>query len=156
MLIIITVTDMTLSNSVAREELKQQLTRQGYRLTQPREIILELLRGTSIHPDANWIYDQVRKRIPHISLGTVYRTMSVLAEAGLIQELHFGDAQARYDGNVSEHYHVICMACGALEDIHMPPLRELERVASELTDYHISGHRVEFYGLCSRCQRKGG
>lgn len=135
-----------------RAELEGRLAQKGYRLTRPREAILELLRATSAHPQADWIYEQVRKQLPHISLGTVYRTLHVLAEAGCIQELRFGSGQAHYDGNVQMHYHLICTRCGAWEDLDMPLARELEQVAAQRSGYRITGHRLEFYGLCRRCQ----
>ena len=137
-----------------REELRAQLVCKGYRLTQSRETILALLRSTTSHPDANWIYDQVRKKLPHISLGTIYRTLNVLVEAGCIGELHFGNGQARYDGNVSEHYHVVCTECGALGDVFVTLPADLESAASEHTDYQITSHHLEFRGLCRECRQR--
>lgn len=116
--------------------LQTRLTDKGYRLTRQRELVLELLRTSARHADANLIYEQMRKQMPHISLGTVYRTLNVLAAAGLIRELHCGD-QAHYDGNMQEHYHVMCNGCGAVEDVDIGHLKQLEAQAAELSGYRI-------------------
>jgi Fur family peroxide stress response transcriptional regulator len=134
--------------------LQKCLTNKGYRLTRPRELILELLCTDAPHADANLIYDQVRKQLPHVSLGTVYRTLHVLAEAGLIRELHCGDGQAHYDGNVTEHYHVMCTCCGTVEDVPISRLDALEQQAETLTRFAVAYHRLDFYGLCARCQER--
>lgn len=137
-----------------QEELKQRLLREGHRLTQPRRIILMLLRSTSCHPDANWVYDQARKQIPHLSLGTVYRTLNILCEAGLVREIHCGEAHTRYDGNTEVHYHVVCRRCGVIGDIPKLPLQQLKAQASKQTNFRIEGCSVEFAGLCPNCQKE--
>jgi Fur family transcriptional regulator, peroxide stress response regulator len=135
--------------------LQERLTDKGYRLTRQRELVLELLRTSARHGDANLIYEQMRKQMPHISLGTIYRTLNVLAAAGLICELHCGE-QANYDGNVQEHYHVMCARCGAVEDVGISRLKQLEEQAAELSGYQVSDHRLSFYGLCAKCQEESG
>ena len=139
------------------EEAKRRLARKGYRLTKQRQAILEVLRGTDAHPDADWVYREVKKVLPHVSLGTVYRSLEVLRDAGLIASLEVGPRR-RYDGNTSEHQHILCTGCGRVVDIHLPPslLDELERQAASEADFAITGHRVEFYGLCPQCRRKAG
>jgi Fur family peroxide stress response transcriptional regulator len=112
-----------------------------------------LLCSTETHPDANWIYDKVREDLPHISLGTVYRTLSVLADAGLIQELYcFNAPQTRYDGDISDHYHVICTSCGAIQDVSLDISHELNETVSAKTDYRIDKRRLDFYGICPDCK----
>ncbi len=139
------------------EEAKRRLARKGYRLTKQRQAILEVLRGTDAHPDADWVYREVKKVLPHVSLGTVYRSLEVLRDAGLIASLEVGPRR-RYDGNTSEHQHIFCTACGRVVDVHLPPslLRELEQQAASEADFAVTGHRVEFFGLCPRCRGKGG
>ena len=139
------------------EEVKRQLAGKGYRLTKQRLAILEVLRSSDAHPDAEWVYREVKKVLPHVSLGTVYRSLEVLRDAGLIASLEVGPRR-RYDGNTSEHQHILCTGCGRVVDIHLSPslLDELERQAASEADFTITGHRVEFYGLCPQCRRKAG
>ena len=139
------------------EEARRRLAHKGYRLTKQRLAILKVLRGTDTHPDADWVYREVKKVLPHVSLGTIYRSLEVLKDAGLIASLEVGPRR-RYDGNTSEHQHILCTGCGRVVDIHLPPslLDELERQAASEADFTITGHRVEFYGLCPQCRRKAG
>ena len=137
---------------VTEKKCAQLLSERGYRLTRPREAILKLLHSTDCHPDANWVYDQVRLEIPNISLGTVYRTLGVLVEAGLIQELHCSDeSQARYDGDIRGHYHIICTACGDVRDVYLAPAHDAEKAVARLTGFRVEGHSLSFFGLCPQC-----
>ena len=139
------------------EEARRRLAHKGYRLTKQRLAILKVLRGTDTHPDADWVYREVKKVLPHVSLGTIYRSLEVLKDAGLIASLEVGPRR-RYDGNTSAHQHILCIGCGRVVDIHLSPslLDELERQAASEADFTITGHRVEFYGLCPQCRQKAG
>jgi len=137
--------------SEREEELRQKLAEKGYRLTRQRRVILDVLRGTKSHPNAEWIYQEARKRIPNVSLGTVYRTLNILEDAGLVQEMTCGGSSRRYDGNVENHYHITCTRCGQVIDVALPLRSELERQASVATDFKVTGHRLEFYGICPNC-----
>src|SRR5499425_1903888 len=86
------------------------LRARGLRLTGPRRVILEVLRGTESHPTAEWVHRVVRRRLPRVSLGTVYRNLRLLVAEGLVQELP--GPHARFDGNTSEHHHFTCVGCG--------------------------------------------
>jgi Fur family peroxide stress response transcriptional regulator len=136
-----------------QNELERHLTEKGYRLTRPREAILEILRDTDCHPDANWIYDRVRELIPNISLGTVYRTLGILVEAGLVQQVYSGEGtQARYDGDVRGHYHVVCRRCGAVCDVQLASLQQMEATVEAATGFCVEGYLLRFHGLCPECQ----
>jgi len=127
------------------------------RLTPQRRAVLEAVRRAPIHPDACWVYDQVRRRLPNISLGTVYRSLAVLEEAGLIQELSQGGGPTRYDGNVEAHQHVVCSQCGRVVDVDVGELGELRRVVARSAGFaEVVGERLEFYGRCSECANRGG
>ena len=141
--------------SVKNQLLQKQLTDKGYRLTRQRELVLDLLCTSARHADANLLYEQMRKQMPRVSLGTVYRTLNVLAAAGVICALHCG-AQAHYDGNVREHYHIMCTRCGAVEDVAISRLKPLEEQAAQLSGYQVSDHQLSFYGLCAKCQKESG
>lgn len=121
------------------------------RLTPQRRAILQALRGVKTHPTADQVYEAVRKRLPNISLGTVYRNLDVLAENGLIARADVGGRQMRFDGDMSRHYHVRCTACGRVGDISGGEFRDLDEAAQRHTDYVVMGHRVEFVGMCPAC-----
>jgi Fur family ferric uptake transcriptional regulator len=98
------------------------------------------------------LYELVRRRLPKISLGTVYRNLDLLAEMGKIQKLDLSGGEARFDGNVDAHYHVRCIRCGRVDDLHgVPPRLVIDR-PSEAAGYRILGHRLEFVGVCPHCQ----
>lgn len=121
------------------------------RRTKQREVILEVLRGTKSHPTADWVYQEVRKEMPHVSLGTIYRNLKTLSEHGEIQELAFGSTHSRFDANADGHYHFVCENCGTIEDLDMPIMPELEEELKKYGDFKVSSHRLEFYGLCAEC-----
>lgn len=91
------------------------------RHSRQRDIILEEVRRGKTHPSAQEVYDRVRPRLPKISLGTVYRNLEQLAAHGLIRKLELPGDQRRFDGDVSEHYHIRCLVCGRVDDVPGPP-----------------------------------
>ena len=123
-----------------------------HRNTKQRQVILEELRKLTSHPTAVGIYRIVVRRLPKISLGTVYRNLDLLTKSGVIQKLEFGSEEARFDGNLAPHHHIRCVKCGRVDDIHSPPLDLLGGVTDDLGGYHVLGHRVEFFGLCPQCK----
>jgi Fur family ferric uptake transcriptional regulator len=124
------------------------------RMTKQRQVILEELRMVKTHPTADDMYQMLRKRMPKISLGTVYRNLEILSESGIIQKLDVGGTQKRFDGDISIHSHVRCVECGRVGDIDVKPNCNLEAEAQKMTDYEIFRHRLEFAGLCPVCQQK--
>jgi Fur family peroxide stress response transcriptional regulator len=133
-------------------KLTHPLGGQGRRVTKQRQAILRLLRSTDCHPDAYWIYEKVRSQIPQISLGTVYRTLKVLTESGLIHELSYGNHHSRYDGNVISHAHVTCARCGRVADVPLPSDHDIQGWAGAESGFTISAMRIEFEGVCATCQ----
>ena len=121
-------------------------------MTAQRQVILEEIQKTDTHPTADEVYQLVRERLPRISLGTVYRNLEILSENGLIRKLEWAGTQKRYDGELKAHYHVRCLNCSRIEDIHIEPLSAIEETFRESSDYEIMGHRLEIIGLCSRCK----
>ena len=116
-----------------------------------RRLILEELQKLSSHPTASELYHVVQKRLPHISLGTVYRNLQLLAEQGTIQKLKSSGSEARFDGDVSHHYHVRCKHCGKLVDLHVD-LPELPACQSEeALGWTIDQYPAEFVGTCPAC-----
>lgn len=123
------------------------------RMTRQRRVILEELRKSKMHPTADALYDIVRKRLPRISLGTVYRNLEILTALGEIQTLELSGNQKRYDGDPCKHYHIRCIHCGSVENAPIAPLLQLEDKLYGSTVYNIIGHRLEFLGLCPECSK---
>jgi Fur family peroxide stress response transcriptional regulator len=123
------------------------------RRTKQREAILKVLRSTTSHPAADWIYSEVRKEIPDISLGTVYRNLKLLRECREILEIDLGSTSSRFNGNPANHYHFRCEKCGRVFDIDEPVDEEINEKISRKTGFKISHHWLEFRGLCKVCQK---
>ena len=126
------------------------------RMTRQRRVILEELRKVNTHPSADEVYEIVRKRLPRISLGTVYRNLEILSESGDIQKLEPGCSLKRFDGNPSEHCHLRCVRCGRIADAPMIPDLEIDLGRVNSTEFEIIGHRLEFLGVCPKCSDKPG
>lgn len=121
------------------------------RMTRQRKVILEELRRSTTHPSAEEVYEVVRKRLPRISLGTVYRNLEKLTELGEITKLTFGGNSNRFDPVSEAHYHIRCSLCDRVVDAPMAQIDHIEEHLSRKTDFKIIGHRLEFYGLCPEC-----
>ena len=121
------------------------------RMTRQRRVILEELRKVNTHPSADEVYEMVRKRLPRISLGTVYRNLDVLSETGEIKKLEPGSSLKRFDGNPSEHFHIRCIRCDRIADVPMANDFEIDLAEMTPIEYEILGHRLEFFGLCPYC-----
>ncbi len=119
-----------------------------------REAIREFLISRKDHPTAETIYEEVRKQYPRISLGTVYRNLSLLTELEQAVRIPSSDGFDHFDGNPEPHYHFICDSCRAIIDLPMPLAEELNRQAGSGFEGIITGHTAFFYGLCGKCKRK--
>ncbi len=128
------------------------LIQQSHRSTKQRKVILEELQKVTSHPTAVGLYQIVRRRLPKISLGTVYRNLDLLTRLGMVQKLEFGGEESHFDGNVQRHDHVRCVQCGRVGDIPRPPLDLLGGMTDDSSGYRILGCRLEFFGICPQCQ----
>ena len=126
-----------------------------YRMTHQRKVILEEIRKMNTHPTADEVYEVVRRRLPRISMGTVYRNLEILSTHGLVQKIGPLSSQMRFDGNTGSHYHIRCIRCGRVEDAPVEPVDNIEGAIREVSDYNIIGHRVEFFGICPICSKEG-
>ncbi len=124
---------------------------QHLRMTRQREVILEELRKVDTHPSADEVYELVRKHLPHISLGTVYRNLEILSERGEIQKLEFGCTLKRFDGIAENHYHIRCIECDRVVDAPADFDVAVHHDSKNATDFKIIGHRLEFIGICPGC-----
>ncbi len=132
--------------------------KQIVRMTHQREIILEELRQLKSHPTADELYSIIKKRLPRISLATVYRNLDILADNGHIQRIELGGRQRRFDGNPMPHYHIRCNVCGKIADVEIydSDIKEKIEVDIDLSKvdacgFRILGYKFEFEGLCPDC-----
>ena len=135
------------------EDLSKELKQEGYRLTRQRQIILEELCKLKSHPSAKEVYNGVRVRLPTVSLGTVYRSLGVLADIGLIRRLDSGKS-SRFEANIKSHYHLICTGCKRIFDVHPSVLDRFNTQEIEAKGFEINGHKLELYGLCPNCSNQ--
>jgi len=110
--------------------------------------------NTKSHPGADWVYDQVKKEIPNISMGTVYRNLKLLAQAGQIRELEIPGSANRFDGSTSNHQHLVCENCGCIFDLDEAVDLKMETRILEKTGFKVKKQHLKFIGLCSGCQKQ--
>jgi Fur family ferric uptake transcriptional regulator len=120
-------------------------------MTRQRRVILEELCKVDTHPSADEVYAMVRKRLPRISLGTVYRNLEILAESGDIQKLEPGGTLKRFDGKTEHHYHLRCIRCDRVFDAPADFDITIKHDLKNATDFKIIGHKLEVIGICPEC-----
>ncbi len=125
-----------------------------FRMTNQREVILEEIGRYKGHPTADLLYERIKKKLPHISLATVYRNLEILSEVGKIRKLEISGRQKRFDRELKEHNHIYCLQCHRIDNIHMVSEQMLASGSEKEIGYKISGCRIEFFGICPECQRK--
>ena len=116
--------------------------------------IIEVLQSVRTHPSAALIYAEVRKKLPHISKGTVYRNLNLLEDEGLITALNVDGVVSRYEIRQHNHYHFICEKCGRIFDLNEPVETGLNAKFAKKTGFNITHHHLEFRGVCLECQHK--
>ncbi len=124
------------------------------RTSRQRALILEVLRQTTCHPTAKWIYDRARRRLPGLSLGTVYRNLALLVRQGLVTRLDFGSNFDRFDARTAPHHHFVCEKCGSVSDLDLPVDRSLTQKLRKATGLDATRHEIRLYGLCEKCRSK--
>lgn len=127
--------------------------RQNY--SKKREAILSVIRGTTIHPTAEWVYQALKPQFSDLSLGTVYRNIAQFKEKGLIMSVGVVKGQERFDGNVRPHSHFVCSSCGAVLDVSGDYVGR-ECCAQVAAQYHfrVDSSEVIFHGVCAECEAK--
>ena len=136
----------------AVRDSKSSLPEQGFRPTAQRSLVLEVVANAGKHLTAAEVFELVRQKDPRIGYGTVYRSLHLLVEHGLIQELTFADQASRYDGRTERHDHVHCNICGALFDVEVPVALMARHVAEERSGFSITSHHTVFSGQCPVCR----
>lgn len=126
----------------------------NYRITRQRQAVLDVLNQTDSQPDPNWVFDQVRKSMPNISLGTVNRTLSLLRQAGLVSYARSATSTNHMDSPTNLRCHATCIRCGHMLDVKVGINTDLEKETASATGFVITGHRLDFFGLCPACASK--
>jgi Fur family ferric uptake transcriptional regulator len=135
----------------------------GYRITVPRQAILNVLSNTTEHLSAEEIYLKVHKIHPSIGLTTVYRTLELLIKTGIVFKFDFGDGRARYElsenpKGIGHHHHLVCTGCSRIIDYtdfineEIELLKRTEKELSKKYKFKITNHMIQFYGLCEKCK----
>ena len=141
----------------------QRLHDAGFRLTTPRETVITVLRSTDKHLSAEDIYIIALKDNPSIGLTTVYRTLDLLHQIGIVQKFEFGDGKARYElihnpQKKEHHHHLVCMRCKTIIDYtnfmkeELELMNKTEKQLSKKHNFKILHHTIHFYGICEKCQ----
>lgn len=146
----------TFTSDVAITDIRDSLRQQGVRLTRQRQILLELIDQSGQHLDAETLFKLAKEQDPKLNRVTVYRTLKMLKEGGLVDELdlmHQGGDQHYYETRLKqEHAHIICLRCGKVEEFFGEPLQKLRRQVEEHFGFQILLARTEIGGYCSHCQ----
>src|ERR1044072_2183504 len=131
---------------------KQVVDTGGQKLTPQREAVFQVIVDREDHPTANEIFEAARQRLPSISYATVYNSLRYLKEAGLVQEIRFGDSASRYDGITDRHDHAICNECGKLVYFDLPQTAELMQAAARKSHFKPESVHLTLRGLCADCR----
>jgi Fur family peroxide stress response transcriptional regulator len=135
------------------QQLITKLHSKGYKVTPQRLAICKLLFSSKDHPSADQIYQEVKKQYPTISLATIYFTLDLLKDLGLLQELGFSDRSSRYDPNTSPHINIICPKCGKIYDYEAANVKKLwSQIVAEMSFTPLR-QRLDIYIFCDKCSK---
>ena len=135
------------------EELVNSLREEGFRITPQRIAIVEYLLKTDDHPSAEHIHKIVQKKYPMVSLSTVYKTLDLLKEKKLVNEIKV-EGEARFDAHTDEHINLVCMNCGKIDDIDEDSIKEIQTKVARKSKYMILKSNFELFGYCNNCKSK--
>ena len=123
------------------------------RYSHQRERIFRAVMESCEHPTANMVYEQLKLDMPRLSLGTVYRNLNQLADAGRLKKIPLADGSCRFDKTKEAHSHIVCEQCGAVSDVHLPSFQALEEAIESETDFLLKSYDVVLRGVCARCRQ---
>jgi len=130
----------------------EALRSKGYKATPQRIAICRVALNSRAHPSAQQVYDEVKKIHPTVSLATVYKTLEVLRDIGLVQEINLPEGQARFDSYMNPHINMICLKCGTIADLDDVTVKEIVTRIAAATRFKPTGQRVDVYGICQKCR----
>ncbi len=137
-----------------QEVLEDYISQHNLKITKQRRAVLEAFLGIEDHISAEDLYKIVSAKEPKIGLATVYRTLSLLTQSGLAEELDFGEGQKRYEHKYlhSHHDHMICTQCGKILEFQNPMIEKLQEDVAHEHRFEMTSHKLDLFGLCSDCQ----
>ena len=137
-----------------RTDGERRLRASGKRITTQRKRVLAVLSSAHSHLDAVEIHERARQMDPRLSLATVYRTLAVLKQSGLVRELHLDDERHRYElDSKDRHSHLVCVTCGRVIEVDSASFAEAAQAAGQTHGFAVASTQVELTGLCSDCQK---
>ena len=122
------------------------------RYSHQREKIFRAVSERCDHPTANMVYEQLKVEMPRLSLGTVYRNLNQLADAGRLKKIPLADGSCRFDKTKESHSHIVCDECGAVADVHLPSFESFEHAIESETGYELRSYDVVLRGVCEDCR----
>ena len=135
------------------DQMLSKLREHDFRITPQRLAVLKVLAASDGHPSVERIYEAVREQFPTTSIATIYKTVALLKQENELIEISFPDGSNRYDGNKPyPHPHLICTRCKKITDPDLSSLEDLSAEVTKETGFQIHTHRVDFFGLCRKCQ----
>jgi Fur family transcriptional regulator, ferric uptake regulator len=141
------------------KDIYSKLLERGHKMTPQRWAIISIfLMNKGRHLSADDVYGSLRETYPNNGIATVYRTLELLEEIGVLRKMDFGDGRARYevaDEEAHHHHHLVCTDCGEIIEFEDDLLDSLEQVIERKTGFKIRDHVAKFYGQCASCQAKG-
>lgn len=147
--------------TITMDDLKKRLQEHQYKMTPQRKAVLQLfLDRRGEHLSAEDVYDVLRGEKSDIGIATIYRSLELLAELGLLQRINFDDDRTRYEMNDPtegghQHHHLVCKKCGKIIEVSDDLLEPLEKEITKKTGFKIVDHQVKFIGYCKECQESG-
>jgi Fur family transcriptional regulator, peroxide stress response regulator len=135
------------------EDFREVCLRNGLALTHQRQVIWETLMALDGHPSPEEVYEQVRQRIPSISLATIYKNVKTFIDHGLLAEVSLHHGSARLETNMRPHHHTVCTRCRAIEDVDESDLEPIRFRDQAPAGFRVARYSVEVHGLCSSCAR---
>lgn len=143
--------------TISLADVKEKLCAKQYKLTSQRQIVLEVfLDHQNDHLSAEEVHHLLLDQAAEIGLATVYRTLDLLSDLGILQKMDFGDGRNRYELNgdqtLHHHHHLICLKCGKVKEFDDDTLDALEAAIARKSNFRIVDHHLKFYGYCEECQ----
>src|ERR671938_1130496 len=152
MLVGVTKAKATAKAAARREALRAQLEAGGYSLTSQRAAVHDYLSGVDHHPTAEEVFLNVKRKLPRISLATVYKNLEALVACAAISKLTYGDGSARYDIRTDHHYHTRCLRCGRIWDLEAAQGTTALKQIKPQPGFTVADYRLELLGYCQNCK----
>jgi Fur family ferric uptake transcriptional regulator len=139
-----------------KNAFQQYLNEKNIRSSKPRDQVFDVFISTEKHLTVLELYELTKAIHPNIGYATVYRAMKVICDAGIADEINFGDGLKRYEHKYGHehHDHLICTKCGKLIEVLKPEIEELQQIVAQSHDFTITNHRLQIFGICSKCSKK--